>query len=485
MPPVYWIILSLMLGLCIGSFLNVVIYRLPRDLSVSEPRRSFCPACRAAIAWYDNIPVLSYLLLRGRCRRCHGPISLQYPLVELATGLVFVLVYDTFFISGLRDGIGDLSADWPMLVAHWALFAGMIALAVMDLEEYMIDIQVTHIVSLVGIVAHALWTPPASTRYGGWIRPGELQAGFAVAASLGFVVAMIWYLRRQPAPAEAVAEGTPGEAEPSGSEQLSPPPVEHRARPARWGWLILAMALVIGYIVLTLVPMSPPLTGASEDDAGRFILDDRFDPTDRTPFWTPAMLPISLALALCFAGLSLAASLPHPEADAGIQEDIAEEAHSARDVALAELYLLAPAILLACTATVAILLSPEAAAWVRRLLNWRAAGEWRPLLGLSTGLAGWVLGGAVGWLSRIVFTLVFGKEALGMGDVHILAAAGAVAGWPVAFIGFFAAAPLALLGMVVIRLRRQSRILPYGPWLALGFLVVMVFQDRILRYLGF
>ena len=71
-----------------------------------------------------------------------------------------------------------------------------------------------------------------------------------------------------------------------------------------------------------------------------------------------------------------------------------------------------------------------------------------------------------------------------MGDVHILAAAGAVASWPVSFLGFFLAAPLTLLAMIVIHLRRQSRALPFGPWLGLGFLLAAVFADRILVYLN-
>jgi leader peptidase (prepilin peptidase)/N-methyltransferase len=78
-------------GLLVGSFLNVVIYRVPRGLSVVEPR-SFCPHCTTPVRTVDNIPVVSWVVLRGRCRRCRGPISVRYPLIELATGIVFAAV---------------------------------------------------------------------------------------------------------------------------------------------------------------------------------------------------------------------------------------------------------------------------------------------------------------------------------------------------------------------------------------------------------
>jgi leader peptidase (prepilin peptidase)/N-methyltransferase len=77
-------------GLIFGSFLNVCIYRLPRDLSVSEPKRSACPHCHQQIVFYDNIPVLSWLLLRGRCRQCKAPISPRYLAVEILTALLFL-----------------------------------------------------------------------------------------------------------------------------------------------------------------------------------------------------------------------------------------------------------------------------------------------------------------------------------------------------------------------------------------------------------
>jgi leader peptidase (prepilin peptidase)/N-methyltransferase len=84
-------------GLCIGSFLNVCIYRLPSSMSIVNPSRSICPQCNSAISFYDNIPVFSYLWLKGRCRHCQAAISLRYPLVELMTGIIAV---DVFFMFG-------------------------------------------------------------------------------------------------------------------------------------------------------------------------------------------------------------------------------------------------------------------------------------------------------------------------------------------------------------------------------------------------
>ena len=85
-------------GLIIGSFLNVCIYRLPEGKSIISPP-SHCPYCQHRIKWYDNIPILSFILLKGRCRYCHKPISWQYPLVELTSGLFTLFVYQKWGIS--------------------------------------------------------------------------------------------------------------------------------------------------------------------------------------------------------------------------------------------------------------------------------------------------------------------------------------------------------------------------------------------------
>ncbi|MBM4151917.1 MAG: prepilin peptidase [Kiritimatiellaceae bacterium] len=92
----YWSGCVLILGLCFGSFLNVCIYRIPNEKSLSWPPSS-CPKCNSRIQWYDNIPVLSWLILRAKCRKCKLPISVGYPLIELLTGLMFLA---TFLLYG-------------------------------------------------------------------------------------------------------------------------------------------------------------------------------------------------------------------------------------------------------------------------------------------------------------------------------------------------------------------------------------------------
>ena len=92
----YFAAASFVFGLVLGSFLNVCIYRLPRDLSVSTPARSFCPNCKTQIAAYDNIPVFSWMMLRGRCRHCHQPISARYMVIELFTAGLFLACYMHF-----------------------------------------------------------------------------------------------------------------------------------------------------------------------------------------------------------------------------------------------------------------------------------------------------------------------------------------------------------------------------------------------------
>ena len=123
-------ILALLFGLIIGSFLNVCIYRWPRDLSVVRPR-SHCTACEKTIAWYDNVPVASYLMLGGRCRYCRARISWRYPVVELATGGLF------FYWVFTQHGVT------PMAVKMCVYSALLVGLIFADLEERILPDEMT------------------------------------------------------------------------------------------------------------------------------------------------------------------------------------------------------------------------------------------------------------------------------------------------------------------------------------------------------
>src|SRR5688572_26782492 len=94
-PHVLWqvAIFVFAFGCCVGSYLNVVIYRLPLGMKTSEPRRSFCPSCKYQIPMWHNIPIISWLVLRGKCANCKQAISPRYPFVELLTGLLFVVAF--------------------------------------------------------------------------------------------------------------------------------------------------------------------------------------------------------------------------------------------------------------------------------------------------------------------------------------------------------------------------------------------------------
>jgi leader peptidase (prepilin peptidase)/N-methyltransferase len=139
-PPAIILTFTAVLGLCVGSFLNVVIARLPAGRSIAHPA-SACPRCGKAIAWYDNLPVLSYALLRGRCRNCRESISWRYPAVEIACGMLFALAYRRFELG-------------TALASALILLAGLVAITVIDLDHQIIP----DVLSLPGITVGVLFS---------------------------------------------------------------------------------------------------------------------------------------------------------------------------------------------------------------------------------------------------------------------------------------------------------------------------------------
>ncbi|MEO8100412.1 MAG: prepilin peptidase [Acidobacteriota bacterium] len=180
------LVLAFLAGLLIGSFLNVCIFRLPRDLSVASPARSFCPGCETTIAWYDNIPLLSYLLLGGKCRVCRERIPLRYPIVELVTGVAFTYAAAKYGLT------------LPAL-KYCIFFAILIDLVATDIEERILPDEFTLGGTLVGLVlawivpldpdiAALIFAINGATPDPRWISVTEAALG------AGFSSGMIWFV---------------------------------------------------------------------------------------------------------------------------------------------------------------------------------------------------------------------------------------------------------------------------------------------------
>jgi len=156
-----FVVIGFVLGLAIGSFLNVVVYRVPNHRSLVSPR-SACPHCSAPIRPRDNIPVFSWLLLRAKCRNCGAPISVRYPLVELGTAITFAVVTACFLPAILEATSGlAVAAGVIRLLAYLYLGAVSIALALIDLDVHRLPnviVLPAYIIGTASVVSSALLT---------------------------------------------------------------------------------------------------------------------------------------------------------------------------------------------------------------------------------------------------------------------------------------------------------------------------------------
>lgn len=149
--------LAFYIGAGIGSFLNVVIYRLPLGISVNKPRRSFCPSCKYQIPMWQNIPLLSWVLLRGKCANCGGKISVRYFLVELLTGVIFYLVF--LKISGEHSNPwSNISAWGPLVLCLWIFMSLLISGTFIDIDHFILPHSITIGGAVAGVLS-AWWVP--------------------------------------------------------------------------------------------------------------------------------------------------------------------------------------------------------------------------------------------------------------------------------------------------------------------------------------
>jgi leader peptidase (prepilin peptidase)/N-methyltransferase len=169
MPLPFLVVLGIF-GLMVGSFLNVCISRLPAGQSVVTPR-SRCPHCKTLIAWYDNIPVISYLLLGGRCRNCRASISAIYPAVEIVTAIAFVL-------QGMVIG-----PDGPLLAARLVFTAMLVVLFGTDLQTMRLPNVITYPGIVLGLLL-SLFLPPGLT---------SSVIGAALGAAIPWLIRWAWF----------------------------------------------------------------------------------------------------------------------------------------------------------------------------------------------------------------------------------------------------------------------------------------------------
>ncbi|MBA3609374.1 MAG: prepilin peptidase [Verrucomicrobiota bacterium] len=155
-------VFAFVLGAAVGSFLNVCIYRLPRDLSVNQPRRSFCPSCKNPIPWHQNVPLLSWLALRGKCASCGNQIAFRYFAVELLTALLFLAVWLVF--------------PWQIALVYWVFVSLLTAASFIDFEHFIIPDEITIGGTVAGVLASlalpALMGEVSRLRAFGWSLGG-------------------------------------------------------------------------------------------------------------------------------------------------------------------------------------------------------------------------------------------------------------------------------------------------------------------------
>ena len=414
MQHLVWAIFLFTLGACIGSFLNVVIYRVPRNESVVFPP-SHCPRCGKGIRWYDNIPILSWLALKGRCRFCQSEISPRYLIIEAVTGGLLLALYITYYVLWARgkDQTEPFSRSWPMYAAHAALLCGLLACAMVDIESWIVPLEVCWVVSLGGLISAALRPHP--------FLGAAMTRRIEIADLFG------------PIPKKFAAYNA-GISPATGAAALA----------ALLGVGIAFVLLRYGYIRQSFI-----------------------DASDRQLDQDPPEAPS--------AGLDKGKKVRSAPPETKLAPSV-----SARREILWELVYLAPAAVLGVAAWLVVTKIPAARGLWK---SWHTVGPIaQNLRGAEAAVFGYLVGGLWIWGMRILGTLAFGRLAMGMGDVHILAAVGAVTGWIVPSAVFFIAPVFGLAWALRLWVTKAQRELPYGPWLALATLATMLFHDGVVGF---
>lgn len=452
-------------GACIGSLMNVLVYRLPLGMGVvTQP--SHCPKCNTKLTWRENIPVLGWLLLKGKCRFCRAKISPEYPLVEFAVAVMFVLVWmQLYWIPAGNGFLAQFTPDWarsgwemtwPIYAVVVLLFSGLLASTIIDARTFTIPLQIPWAVTLIGVVVHTAWAAVVQWRW------GSLTA-IAPGSHWSISTPHAW-----PFPGSLL--GVPADIDTSGI----------------WWWIGVALGGMVG-LGLSCLLLKLGWIRRSMEDYEQWeeaeLARQATVAADPSAKQDPDRVPIDPETGLPADPTQLWTLYPR-----------------ARREMIKELAFLAPIVVCACLLGTLLFkmnytplppLSAEqleaAASQGLTTFRWSQTAHLPPfwLIVLSGSLLGYLIVGGVLWFVRIAGTLGFGKEAMGMGDVHLMAAVGACLGWIDGTLAFFLSAPVALGGWVVgwaiARLggSKKGTTLPFGPWLSIATVLVFVFKPLI------
>ena len=397
-----WLILGflIVLGACVGSFLNVVVYRMPLGLSLVHPP-SRCPKCEKRLAWHDNVPVLGWIMLGGKCRNCKLPISPRYPIIEAITGLMFGLAYLAFMQWGYGpcytfEGPNEfgvwvkqhahmtLQRDAILFAVYLYLLSSLLAASLIDAEHFVIPLWICWLMAIVGVIGHALGDTSDSP---GNVVVGPVGSAIALGGGVGLVISnlLLWRGKLTRSFADAM------------------PLLEHEKE--------------------ALLKQAAPDV-----------------PAELPPDFTPKQIRAEMRLEM--------------------------------------VYLMPPLVLAGALVTLITLVPAIGNLWASLIepVMVRAA------LG---ALLGGLIGGFVVWITRILGSIAFGREAMGLGDVHLMFGVGAIIGALHVTVAFFIAPFFGLALALWMLVSRKRRELPYGPYLALGSVAALVLHCAIDNYPGF
>jgi leader peptidase (prepilin peptidase)/N-methyltransferase len=440
------------IGACIGSFLNVVIWRLPyrgREVLFKDKRGpmtlswppSHCPHCDAGIEWYQNIPIFSWIALKTRCAHCKVPIPIRYPLVELGTAVLFLGFFLACFVAHWPTPnmmpanwvFTDIRLDYAPFALHLVFIAALLAASAIDADLYIIPLSIPYLIMALGVLSAPFIDSRAIPHLDNWALAKPV-----VGAAIGLIavnVLMAFHIVPRsfsgdvepltPPPSETETETAKKE------EPLAPPPKLSKFFPSIFAAAALCIICIIAWLIFSAAVAS--------------------------------LMTVIAGIAIFLIGV-----LPRDAGQLDVTDEVMEEIsqpHVRREV-LKELWFLAIPIAFAVLASIL--------PWEIPQLPWLSR-----LLGVILGV---LVGGGIVWLIRIAGTMAFNKEAMGMGDAHLMAGVGAILGGPLVILAFFLSPFVAIAWAIVLKLLGKPNVLPYGPWLSVGSILCLLIGRAILAW---